>query len=231
MSGISVVAVGSFNPAIIHPLWLAQKGLLPENIAEHALTAEQPQPLIVTRDLTAFVADWLTVQVSQDQAVFSTVDRAREADLRDLAGGVFELLPETPVHAVGINADTHFQLGSEEEWHAFGDRFLPKDFWEPIFEKGQWTERSGGAHVGMRSMAVEVHRADEALPGHVRIELAPSLRVIPNGVYAGINAHFQLSKDADDRGSAEQALRTMTKYWDETRALENSLVSQLLEAI
>jgi hypothetical protein len=231
LSGISVVAAGSFNPAIIHPLWLAQKALLPENVAEHALSTEQPQQLIVTGELTAFVADWLTVQISQEQAVFSTVDRVREQDLRDLTGGIFELLPETPVDALGINSDTHFQLESEDTWHAFGDTFLPKHFWEPIFEKGDWTARSGGAHVGMRSMTVEVNRADEFLPGHVRVELAPSRRVTPNGIYIGINAHFQLTKSKDERGNAEKALRIMTKYWDETRALEDSLVTQLLEAV
>ncbi len=78
--------------------------------------------LIVSSQLAAFTADWLTVQVTQDQAAFSTVEE-RELDLRDLAMAIFDLLPETPVDAIGINVGWHVRANSEADWHAFGDRF------------------------------------------------------------------------------------------------------------
>jgi hypothetical protein len=229
LSGVTVVGAGSFNPAIVHPLWLAEKKLMPENVAEYAVAGGE-QPLLVSPKLTSFVADWLTVQITQQQAVFSTVDKGRELDLRDLARGFFELLPETPVDAVGINADYHFRADDETTWHAFGDRFLPKDFWEPLFQGDEWKTRSGGNRVGMRVMTVEVHRKDDLQPGYVRIELAPSVRAVPNGVYIGINAHFQLTREAR-RATAAHAARVLVEQWEGARKLETGLLGSLEAAV
>ena len=230
LSGVSIVGLGSFNPAIIHPLWLAEKKLIPENVAEHAMQPSDTQQVIITPQVAVFVADWLSVQVTQQQAVFSTLDLGRELDLRDFARGVFELLPETPVAAVGINTDTHFRVESENAWHSFGDRFLPKAFWEPLFAEGEWRKRPDGQRVGMRVMTVEVHRDEKDYPGWVRIEIAPSVRVLPFGVFTGINAHFQLPAKGR-RPTADDAARVLRERWDTTRVLEAKLVASLAKEV
>jgi hypothetical protein len=230
LSGVTIVGAGSFNPAIVHPQWLAAKQLIPQELAEHALQPGGERPMIVSPQVSAFFADWLSVQVTDQQAIFSTVDQARESDLRDLVRSFFELLPETPVDGIGINADVHFRTEDPRAWHAFGDRFLPKDFWEPIFAGDKWKDRGDGKHVGMRVMTVEVARNDPEAPGHVRVELAPSVRIIPNGVYVGINAHFQL-KHGEERGNGAAAASILKLYGDSTRALEKSLLQTLLNAI
>jgi hypothetical protein len=222
LSGFSVVAVGAFNPAIFHPLWFADKKLLAANAAEEAIGKD----FVAVRELAAFTADWLSVQVTLDQAVLSTVEQGREFDLRDLAKGVFDLLPETPVSAVGLNADAHFRVASEDEWHAIGDRFLPKDFWQPLFEGEQWRHRADGLTVGMRSMTVEAGREDGS--GYVRTEIAPSVRLTPYGVYIGINAHFQLSTDGKS-GNGYSAARVIEEQWDGTRSFERELIERVLE--
>jgi hypothetical protein len=223
LSGISVVCAGFFNPAIFQPRWLVDRELITENAAEDAL-----DKIHVTPELSVYTADWLSVQVTLQQAVFATVEEGREFDLRDLVKGVFELLPETPVNAVGINADAHFRVASEAAWHEIGDRFLPKDFWEDVFVGGEWRERSEGRTVGLRTLTVEATRED--LTGYVRTEVAPSARVEPNGVYVGVNAHFQLSTSEDERGNGYQAARIVEENWDATRSLERQLVDRLLEA-
>lgn len=231
LTGVTVVAAGSFNPAIMHPLWLAEKGLIPDNLAEHAVQQEEGKRLTVSPELATFVADWLTVQVTATQAVFATVDQGRELDLRDVAKGVWELLPETPVDAIGINADSHFKTDGEEAWHAFGDQFLPKVFWEPLFQGDAWKPRGSDAkRVGMRQMRVEVQRNDDETPGFVRIELAPSARIGPHGVYVGINAHFQLRK-GEKRSTAGIAAATLGRNWETVRRIESDLLTKLLEAV
>jgi hypothetical protein len=229
LSGVTIVGAGSFNPAIVHPLWLAEKKLIPDNLAEHAVKGGD-RPMIVSPQLSSFVADWLSVQVTQQQAVLATVDQGREVDLRDLARGFFELLPETPVDALGINADSHFRTEDVSAWHAFGDRFLPKDFWEPLFQGDEWKQRLGGKRVGMRSMTVEVAREDSFVPGYVRVELAPSVRIAPNGVYIGINAHFVLTR-GERRANAGDAARILITQWEATRKLESTLLSNLETAV
>lgn len=221
--GVSVVAAGTFNPAIFHPLWFRDKDLIGQDAVDDALARD----FASVREFSSFTADWLAVQVTPQQAVFSTADIGRESDLRDLAKAAFELLPETPVNALGINADAHFRLGSEDEWHVMGDRFLPKDFWEPLFDGDGWRRRAGGLAVGLRSMTVEAWHED--LSGFIRSEVAPSVRITPNGVYVGINAHFDLTT-GDSRGNAYVAARHLDESWQGTRQLEADLISRVVQA-
>ena len=220
VSGVTVVGVGAFNPAIFQPQWLVDKGLITANAGESA-----HDELLVTPELTTFVADWLSVQVTLQKAIFATVDEGRDRDLRDVASGVLDLLPETPIDAVGINSDAHYRVHSEEVWHELGDRFLPKEFWEPMFEANHWMRRPDGHAVGMRTLTVEVHRDD--VLGFVRVEVAPSVRVTPDGVYAGVNAHFQLRVD-DRRGNGYKAARVIHDQWDQTRALQRELLDRVM---
>jgi hypothetical protein len=221
LSGVAIVAAGAFNPVIFQPAWFAEKDLLPRDAVDDARDKE----FVEVRQLSAFTADWLSVQVSMDQAVFSTAEEGREFDLRDLVRNVFDLLPETPIGAVGINADAHFRAASDEAWHAFGDLFLPKDFWQPLFEGEEWKRRDNGLSVGMRSMTVEAWRDD--IPAFVRTEVAPSVRIIPDGVYVGINAHFNLA-GSDEVGNGYRAARVIEDHWDETRMLEHNLIEHIL---
>lgn len=223
LGGINVVGVGAFNPAIFHPTWLAEKDLLPNTVASAATEHDQ---FAFTRELSAFTADWLIVQVTLEQAIFATVEEGRELDLRDLARGVFDLLPETPIDAVGINSDAHFRVEDEAAWHAVGDQFLPKDFWQPMFEDDRWRRREDGATVGLRTMTVEAHRDD--VRGYVRMEVGPSVRVMPFGVYVGTNAHFQLSEEGS-RGNGYVAARTVDEHWEDTRELERELLDRFLQ--
>lgn len=223
LSGISVVAVGAFNPAIFHPWWFAEKELMPENAIEDAVEHES----VAMRQLASFTADWLAVQVTLEQAAFSTVEEGREFDLRDVAKGVFDLLPETPIDAVGINADAHFRVGSEDDWHAIGDRILPKDVWQPVFEGEEWRRRPGGATIGLRTVTVEASPKDRV--GWVRAEVAPSVRLTPRGVYVGVNTHFQLTVSDEERGNGYKAARVVEEQWDSSRKTERDVIERILE--
>jgi hypothetical protein len=130
------------------------------------------------------------------------------------------------VNAIGLNADAHFRVQSDDEWHAVGDRFLPKDYWEPMFPGDEWRRRETGEAVGLRSLTVEAHRSDSA--GYVRMEVAPSVRITPHGVYTGINGHFQLSRDGE-KGNGYTAARTVEEHWDGTRELHRMLIARLAE--
>jgi hypothetical protein len=215
LSGRSIVGVGSFNPAIFQPSWLVENGLLPRDEA-----ASAPDKMVVTNDITAYAAGWLNVQVTQDKAVFSTVAQAQEPALRDLVVSIFELLPHTPISAIGVNYDAHFAVGSDAAWHRIGDIFLPKEKWEPLFKGDNWLKREGGLRTGLLNMTVHVSRSNEK--DFVRVTVAPSTR-IPSAVYVGINAHFQLA-DGAKRSNALAASTTLRDSWDETTALQLDLV-------
>jgi hypothetical protein len=221
VGGVTVVANGAFNPAIFQPRWFVENKLLVDEDATVAL-----EKIAVTTQVTSFGAGWLQVQVVPQQAVFLTVEEAREPDLRNLVTSVFELLPHTPVDAVGINADAHFRVESQDVWHAIGDRFLPKKDWEPLFTGDDWLKRPSGMKAGLRTMMVEAWRPNKK--DYVRIEVAPSVRITPNGVFIGINSHFQLTEN-DNRGTAHVAAGVVAKQWDSVRAFEKESQSRIME--
>lgn len=115
--GFSLVIVGSQNPAIHHPLWYRNAGLITHDEMQHALADEAFSCLPVvaqfrtgTMALTCDSEKWIGVV---QQAVH--VDR-----LVQLAGAVFDKLGETPVGAFGFNCDRHVvsRCASVEEYFA-----------------------------------------------------------------------------------------------------------------
>ena len=161
-----------------------------------------------------------------EQAILSTVEEGRERDLRDVAKGVFELLPHTPTDALGINTDGHYRIESEEEWHEVGDRFLPKEQWEPLFSDNGWKRRTGDKAVGLRAMTIEAW--NENGKDFVRVEVAPSVRLRPWGVYIGINSHFQLTL-GEERASGHDAALKIDEQWDEVRDREKQLQTRIAD--
>lgn len=60
ISGVGVVVLGDFNPAIFTPAWFALHDLLPRSVAENAGLQ------VAHQQVTAFDADWLHLQVTVD---------------------------------------------------------------------------------------------------------------------------------------------------------------------
>ena len=57
ISGVGIVVLGSFNPAIFTPAWFALHGLLPKSVADSA------DLKVAHQQITEFVYDWLHLQV------------------------------------------------------------------------------------------------------------------------------------------------------------------------
>jgi hypothetical protein len=76
-------------------------------------------------------------------------------------------------------------------------------------------------------MNVQGTRSD--VNGYVRTEVAPSVRLAPHGVYVGVNGHFQLTENPDDRGNGYEAARIIEEQWEGTRSLERTLIDRYLK--
>ena len=66
-------------------------------------------------------------------AVFINDKDALSPAFKDLAVGIFQLVPHTPVTAEGLNFLGHFKLASEDEYHWVGDVLAPKDIWKALY--------------------------------------------------------------------------------------------------
>ena len=61
ISGVSIVLLGQFNPAIFTPAWFMMHAILPKSVEANAkLQIAHPQ-------VTVFASDWLQLEVATDR--------------------------------------------------------------------------------------------------------------------------------------------------------------------
>lgn len=193
--GMSIVMVGSFNPAIFHSAWFARLGLLPE---EEATDVQQQ---VILPDFAQFTLAWLQLQVTPDRFQLSTTDPESFNLLRDLAIGTFRILEHSPVRALGINRDQHHRVDSIQRWHEIGLTLAPAKVW-----------RTSLVDSGMKSLLIEGRR-DDGYAGYVHVRVEPSVHLFP-GIYIGVNDHFQMTSRSDQVVGAEEAIDVLETQWD-----------------
>lgn len=205
----AIVLLGSFNPKIFHPSWLASENMVTKQEAESAEVS------VVHPEVTAFTMNKIQYEVTRDRFVIQSTYSPSFNVMKDLVLGMFGLLHYTPVHALGLNREFHFLLQSEDAWHSLGHKVAPKDIWVGILEK-----------PGTRKLIVEGIRSD-GREGCVRIEFAPSARIHP-GLFFSVNDHFQLaSKDA--ASGCQEMLDLVRHEWDASLERSKAAAFKFLE--
>ena len=219
ISGVTVVLLGDFNPAIFTPAWFALHGLLPESVADDA------DLRISHRQVTEFVADWLRLQVTAEQ-FFVETSQAPHVRLRDLVARIFkEYLHHTPVRAFGINRDVHFRVKSFTERDRIGRTLAPVEPW------GAWGHDLGldGEHGGMTSLTM-TQVAPEGRPtgGEVNVTVEPSKRIGKGrtGVYVRVNDHYAI--DNAELGSAERLMELFEDNFDTSLERSNGIIDHIM---
>jgi hypothetical protein len=197
----TVVAIGHFNPLILRPDWIRDKELIVGS------DSEELQIDVIHAELVMLRFPWGRLQCDQNQFVIAA-DQEPTIAATDFFIRCFQMLPETPVNALGINREIHFSAGSSAMLQKVGDTVAPKDFWMPLLMKG---EQSFG---GLRSLIMEqaivengVKLRVDGRPGHVQFKVEPSVRSdVPFGVFAQINDHFDLNtggRRSDGRAASD----------------------------
>ncbi|MCY3930504.1 MAG: hypothetical protein OXH70_02180 [Acidobacteria bacterium] len=126
ISTVSVVLLGSFNPAIFTPAWFGLEGLLPRT------TVESAELGVAHPNVTQFDAEWLKLRVRPDKFVVET-SQAPTIRVSDLVVRTFrEKLPHTPIKALGMNREVHFRVQSLAERDRIGRKLAPTAPW------GEW---------------------------------------------------------------------------------------------
>ncbi|MBN2497432.1 MAG: hypothetical protein JXR96_22765 [Deltaproteobacteria bacterium] len=197
---LSVVLVGAFNPAIFQPSWFAVHNLIlsDENKIPSGIKLGVVHPQFVD-----FSTENFQIQVMQQRMWAATGDVSFYDSLRDLMYGTFTLLSHTPIIKMGINREFHFQMPSEDEWNAVGDRLVPKDGWKRVLER-----------PGMESITIQGARTDGRL-GFVRVRVEPSRHVQPFGVFVEVNDHYEVT-DPETVEGCRELVDTMVDVWSES---------------
>jgi hypothetical protein len=201
VSQVTIVAVGNFNPLILRPDWLRDKELIVGS------DSEQLQIEVLHAELAILQFPWGRLVCDHNQFVIST-DQEPIISACDFFVKCFQMLPETPIRAVGINREIHFSAGSSQALHRVGDTVAPKEFWAPFIMEGE--KRIGGLRSLIMEQAIienDMKYRRDGRPGHIQFKVEPSLRMdVPFGVYAHINDHFDLTsrgQPSDGRSASE----------------------------
>lgn len=191
---LSVVFVGSFNPAIFHPEWFAKNGII------SAVDLEGQDVEVVHNELSKFSIQWASFEVTHDRFIAHTSDMAQSGPLRDLLASTFNILKHTPLKQMGFNRKMLFQVPDEEVWHQVGDALAPKDIWHQFIPQ----------RAGLLKLVIKSPRPDD-YHGSINIEVSPVRSdQIGFGVQINVNNHF----DIDDISTSE-ALNILSSRWDD----------------
>lgn len=202
--GSAVVVVGSFNPPIFTPDWLANHNLIGNEDADKA----RQGAIVITRQLSRFETDWFIFQVTEEQ--FSiTSNGALTPSIKDLAIGALSLLPHTPVRAVGVNFFAHYKITNVDEAHKVGDALVPKDIWKQVFP-------GENRSVGMvdATVVVEPYKRGDKPKSRDKKQLSvqPSAKV-PGGIFLSYNDHHEMASETGEKPSVDWCLQQIEDHW------------------
>jgi len=198
IEGVSIVLVGSFNPAIFHPDWFAREKLIQNQEAEKA------DVQIVSKEASFFSIGWLNLEVLQEKFTVSTSQIQHLDSMRDLVIGTFKLLRHMPVKQLGINRTAHFRADSALTWHALGHRLAPKEPWAGLLEG-----------PGMLRVMMMGNRPD-GFQGRIIVTVEPSVRLAPGvGVFVDVNDHFEIAVDGNALES-ERMMEILAATWQDS---------------
>ena len=167
----AIVAVGAFNPAIFSPDWMERNKLIGADDADWARDSKRGSSLLVSQQATAFETKWFAFQVLENQLSLTSKDGLSPA-FKDLAVSIFQLVPHTPVTAVGLNFLAHYKLASEDEYHRVGDVLAPKAIWQALYPD---------QIAGLADVTIRIQHGERGKPvtsrDEKRIALQPSSMV------------------------------------------------------
>lgn len=206
---LSIVMLGSFNPAIFHPSWLLSHKLIDEE------DFKSNEIEVINPFLAKFKSRWLQVEVTNSRCQLKTTDGTSFELLRDLNVSIFKVLRETPINAFGINVISDYQL-EEKQYEKAGNILAPFSNWKEIFNDPKL----------LRLEIVQERRMDEEEGSH-RIRLMPSMLVKPHGLRIDINSHFEVSK----YDTMDKKLHVFISKWEQTLRDANIYAKNILTKI
>ncbi|OYT90315.1 MAG: hypothetical protein CFE43_18860 [Burkholderiales bacterium PBB3] len=207
---ISIVLVGSFNPAIFHPKWFEHFQLMRSNEVEDAKVD------LVHHDISNFTIDWVNVQVLQDRFFVSIKADAYLKHLKDLVQGTFQHLSHTPVRQMGLNTTLRLKFKSEEDWHCFGHYLVPKTPWDDVLNR-----------PGMLNVQLRGERTDD-MEGFVVIGIEPDIKN-PKEVLVRVNDHYEAPRSEKNAPtSASWAVSVLNERFEPSVKTSQELATKLL---
>lgn len=208
----SIVVVGSFNPAIIQPFWLAQKKLIREQEAQTAKIE------MIHGEITRFKLEWCEFDIINDRFEIKSTQQHMFGVMKDLIISIFNILKETPVRAYGINHILYYTIPDNERYYELGNRLGSLTNWHGLLED----PRLYSFDIG------EVKRQD-GKKGTYRVRLGPTDIPLPApyGIMIAINDHYELT----EINSAKEFVTSIADSFDSSTQRSKNLPEKLWQKL
>lgn len=174
---LSVTVLGDFNPVIIQPFWLANKKLIRDQEAQDAKID------VIHNEIVKFKFDWASIEITRERFEIRTSQEPYFEPLKDLVIGIFQILKETPIKAIGINHLKYFALSDAEKHYEFGNKIAPLNNWNDTLNDPRL----------LQAEIYEQKRADK-IDGYYRVRIQPSDIKLstPYAILINMNDHLNV---------------------------------------
>jgi len=225
--GSIIVVVGNFNPPIFSPDWLERNNLIG---SADAAGAREHKDLVVAKIGSRVETEWFILQVLEQQLSLTSKGVLTPA-IKDLAVGIFTLVSQTPVSAVGLNCTAHYKLANEDEYHKIGDTLVPKGLWNKVFPGGnQW--------IGVANLNIKVipsKRGVTPIPKNNKSVMIQPSGQVDNGIFFAFNDHHEIEAPKESKSTAaELVARVIGEFWepslDEAKRVFNGIIGDALKS-
>jgi hypothetical protein len=224
VSAASIVALGHFNPLIFRPDWLEGKEIIVGNDFEKLKIS------IVHPEIVSYEIPWGNFQADRNNFTIATT-REPLVRVHDFFVRCFQFLPETPIRAVGLNREVHFETASEGARDRVGDVLAPKDFWGDFVRSGE--QKTGGVRSLIMEQAIpkegRLVRTDGKF-GYIWVRVEPSVRGdIRYGIFTQVNDHFDLVTLLDKLSDGRVAADLVTEQFERSIANSERLIDRIMD--
>lgn len=218
---VSAVLIGSFNPSIFHPSWLALNNLISSEAFEAAdLQVSHP-------DISRFDANFMSFDI-QKTRISIRCEADKDGLVFDMVMSIFgNLLTHSPVSRVGINRTVDLLCGTEQKRDELGKRMAPQSAW------GSWGEEialgDGGLHGGMQRLVMRQIPRHDGRKGHFQADLQP-LSSSSDAIRLDFNSELVVDELEEVKGS-EKAVLLFEECWNDDLEKAKNISNEILEIV
>lgn len=212
---VTIVVLGSFNPAIFQPDWFIRKGF----IAAEELEGDAVDIAVIHQDISKFENEWFLIDVNPTRLAIKAKLASRIDSVRDLVLNIFSTLSETPIISFGVNLIATYKCTNTDAWHHVGDSVAPKSLWEKATGQPK-------RDIGMKQVEVRVERTDD-YKGNYNIKISPSNSSPPKFIIH-TNDHIEYKEMGNETSEFSSFL---ANYWDISLEYQNKIINNLVEEI
>ncbi len=240
--GVTVSLFGVFNPAVFHPLWFRDQGLLGREDVEQATNVVQSDSSVGLR----FRTESFSLEVAKDVLELTTRAAWWEEALGDLVVRLLRVLDATPIIEVSVARYGHLSRGEVADQAALLDSVLTAEtdelpagvarsgqmLWRLFSKQRVWDGLLSSPRVD--EVTIRGDRPDD-LRGGVLVTVEPSLLVA--GIFVAYIDLFEVPDTSEvveagggglvQSPQARQAAEIVTDTWQSARTRASDVFRRL----